>query len=401
MIPRDEAQRIVLEQAERLPVERVPLIEAAGRIAAEPVVADRDQPPFDASAMDGFALRSADAAAPGAELRVIGEVFAGDPRPERPVGEGEAYRIMTGAPVPPGADAVVMVEHTEALGRDRVRIGREAKARANIRYRGEARRAGDTLLPAGRLIRAESVGLLATVGAAEVQVGGRCRVAVLSTGEEVVPPEATPAPHQIRNSNGPMLSALVAEAGGLPGPVLLTGDELEEIRGAVRRGLEADILVAIGGVSMGEADRVGQAFLEEGVEQIFHKVAMKPGKPIWFGRRGSTLVFGLPGNPVSSYVGFRLFVEPAMRARSGAAEVMPSLVTVSLARPLKVLRDREVWHPVTLEGDEQGWKARPVPSTGSGDLASLGEAQALVRTVAGGPPAEAGSLLPALPLPPR
>jgi len=198
-----------------------------------------------------------------------------------------------------------------------------------------------------------------------------------------------------------MLAALIEKAGGLPGPVLLTGDGIDEIRAAVRAGLEADILVAIGGVSMGEADRVGEAFVAEGVEQIFHKVAMKPGKPIWFGRRGSTLVFGLPGNPVSSYVGFRLFVEPAMRARAGAFAPLPRMVKVRLAGALKVLRDREAYHPVTLESDEQGWLARPVSSTGSGDLASLGEAEALVLTAAGGAPAGGGELLPALLLPPR
>jgi molybdopterin molybdotransferase len=396
MLTREKAQEIILETARELPAERLSLGEAAGRILRETVVADRDQPPFDASAMDGIAVRAGDCARPGTVLGLLGTIFAGDPRPERTVGEGETYRIMTGAPVPPGADAVVMVEHTAAEGPDRVRVDREPSRGDHIRYRGEARRAGDPLVPAGASLREQEIGLLATVGKVSVTVGARPRVSIVSTGDEIVPPQETPAPHQIRNGNGPMLASLASGAGGVPGPVLLCGDDLEEVRSAVRHALEADILVAIGGVSMGEADRVGEAFAGEGVESIFHKVAMKPGKPLWFGSRGDTLVFGLPGNPVSSFVGFHVFVEPAMRRMMGASRVLPREASVRMTGTLRVLRDRETFHPVRLEASREALLAHPVPSTGSGDLAALGDADALAITAAGRPPVENGCILPAL-----
>lgn len=396
MLELREAQKIVMEQVRPRPPESIALEEAAGRVLAEAVVADRDQPPCDVSAMDGYAVRSADARDAGALLQVQGEVFAGSLRPERAVGAGEAYRIMTGAAVPPGADAVVMVEYTEKVGEDGVRLDRSVSRGDHIRVQGEARRAGEILVEAGASLGAIEVGLLATAGRVRLAVGPRPRVAVLSTGDEVVPPDAAPAPHQIRNSNGPMLAALVTGAGGVPGPMMSSGDDLDDLRRAVREGLAADILVAIGGVSMGEADRVGDAFHLEGVERLFHKVATKPGKPLWFGRRGETLVFGLPGNPVSSLLCFLLYVGPAMRAMTGCTRPLPRTVPVRLAGSLKASRDRSTYHPVVLESVEDGWQARPPDYTGSGDLAALARADALAVVPAGGPSANPGDRVPVL-----
>jgi molybdopterin molybdotransferase len=399
MIDRKKAQDIILAAATPQPSETVPLEKAAGRVLREAAVADRDQPPCDNSAMDGFALRAADATEPGAELRILGDILAGDPSPGRPAGRGEAYRIMTGAPMPPGADTVVMVEHTEAAGEGRVRLGRAAEAGRHIRRRGEARRAGEELVAAGTTLGPAEIGLLASVGLARVPVGRRPRVAVLSTGDEIVPVESDPLPHQLRNGNGPMLAARAVAAGASVGPPLWSGDALDDLRAATRAGLEAEILVATGGVSMGEADRVGQAFAAEGVEQVFHRVAVKPGKPLWFGRRGETLVFGLPGNPVSCLVGFLLFVEPALRRMAGCGRPHPPTVRARLTAALRSLREREAYHPVALEPGEGGWRAAPVPSTGSADLASLAVADALAITPAGGPSPGAGDPVEILLLP--
>ena len=297
-----------------MPPEAVPLADAIGRILREDVRLDADSPPFDRSIRDGFALRAEDIVDVPQELRVIGESRAGASF-EGEVGLGECCEIMTGAAVPRGADAVVMVEYTEAgSGEGRVQIQREARPGQSIQRMGTEASAGDRILGAGRAIRTPDLGVLASVGRADVQVSRRPRVAILSTGDELVEVGETPRADQIRNGNSYTLYAQCLEAGAEPDMLGIARDDLGDLSEKVSRGLERDILMTSGGVSMGKYDFVEGVFQDHGVELHFDKVAMKPGKPTVFGSRGRTFVFGLPGNPVSTMVSFQLFVRPLIHS---------------------------------------------------------------------------------------
>ena len=383
MLSVSQAQALVLEHARPLPSEAVPLApDALGLVLAEDVASDLDMPPYDKALMDGYAVRSADLGEGQGTLTVIEEITAGH-TPTRAVGAGQASRIMTGAPMPGRADAVVMVERTCALGDDRVRVEDRPSPGQNVLARGREMRRGDTVLAAGAVLRPQELGLLAAVGRTEARVHPAPRVAVLSTGDEVVEVTQVPGPGQIRNSNSPMLLAQARRAGGLPRYLGIARDRLDSLCPLVAEGLRSDILVLSGGVSAGKLDLVPGVLRELGVEAHFHKVEMKPGKPVFFGTRDATLVFGLPGNPVSALVCFELFVRPAVRRLGGRADLGPWLVQAVLTEDFAYRTDRPTYHPAWLDGGGQGWRVRPVPWFGSPDLRGLTRANAFVVFPAG------------------
>ncbi|HEY8722427.1 MAG TPA: gephyrin-like molybdotransferase Glp [Gaiellaceae bacterium] len=305
----DEALALVLEWVQPLAAEDVPIARAAGRVVAELALAVTDLPPFDSSAMDGYAVRAADT--PG-HLTVVGHSAAGKPE-ARALGAGEAIVISTGAVVPDGADAVVPVERTSGdVEVEGVRPG------DNIRPRGGDARTGDVIVEHGDVLRPAQLGALAAAGVVTVRCTRRPRVSVLATGSELRGPGETLAPGEIYESNSVLLAAQLESAGAEVTVLAPVGDDERATRAALERGLESDVLVTSGGVSVGPHDLVRGALAELDAEEIFWRVAVRPGKPIAFAVRGGTLVFGLPGNPVSSLVGFELFVRPALLALQGA-----------------------------------------------------------------------------------
>ena len=318
MIPVEEALEIVLREAAALPVEEVALDDALSRVLAEDVASDLDLPPFDRSAMDGYALRAADVAGAPAALEVVGEVRAGQ-WPDLTIGPGQAVRIMTGAPVPSGADAVQPVEKTQPLDEFRVTILTAVAQGANVAPRGCEVRAGDVLLRARSRDRPRGDrGARLRRQAPACASGDGPSLALLVTGDEIVEVSATPGPAQIRNSNGPAVAAQARLAGADVRLLGVAPDRQDAVAEALRAGLAADVLVVSGGVSAGDYDLVEPALLDLGATFLFTKVAIKPGAPLVFGRRGGTLVFGLPGNPVSAQVTFDLFVRPALLKMQGA-----------------------------------------------------------------------------------
>jgi molybdopterin molybdotransferase len=352
MLTVEKALGAVLERARPLPSEAVPLEAALRCVLAEDVAADIDLPPFDKSLVDGYAVRSDDLSGPDRRLRV-GEVITAGQTPSRPLGPREAAVIMTGAPVPPGCDAAVMHERTRPDGASvwveepEVRIGQ------NILPRAREMRAGEVILMAGTVLKPAHLGVLASVGRTPVRVV-RPRMAVVSTGDELVEPDRTPGPGQIRNSNAIMLRALAIEEGAGAESLPTAPDEPVELRRILGRGLDFDVLIVTGGVSAGQRDLVPAALSELGVRPVFHKVQLKPGKPLWFGigptraSRPGTLVFGLPGNPVSSLVVFLLFVRPALAILAGRSASVPGTLEARLACGFRHRGDRPTYHPARL-----------------------------------------------------
>jgi molybdopterin molybdotransferase len=398
-----EAQAIVLRESRPLPIESAPLGPASlGLILAEDVASDLDMPPYDKALMDGYAVRAADLPEGRGDLRVLEEITAGQ-TPQHTLTSGTASRIMTGAPIPAGADAVVIIERTRMRDDGRVQIeDRPPKPQQNILLRAREMRAGEAVLAAGSLLRPKEVGLLAAVGRAAVRVVPRPRVAVLSTGDELVEAPQAPGPGQIRNSNGPMLAALVARAGAALRYLGIARDRLDNLRPLVAEGLGADVFVLSGGVSAGKLDLVPGVLQDAGVTAHFHKVAMKPGKPVLFGTRDHdgrrSLVFGLPGNPVSALVCFELFVRPALGRLAGHADAGPRWVKATLAEDFLYATDRPTYHPAHMEATESGSRVRPVPWFGSADLRGLSRANALVLLPAGDGRYHAAQVLETLPL---
>jgi molybdopterin molybdotransferase len=304
---------------------------------------------------------------------------------------------MTGAPLPEGADAVVMVERTRTLDDSRVLVeDRPPRPEQNVLRRAREMRRGDMVLSVGTVLRPQEIGLLATVGRNTLKVYPAPRVAVLATGDEVVPVSQSPGPGQIRNSNGPMLLAQAARAGGVPHSLGIARDRLDSLRPLVAEGLQSSILVLSGGVSAGKLDLVPGVLQELGVEAHFHKVEMKPGKPVFFGTRAPCLVFGLPGNPVSSLVCFELFVRPAIRRLRGFADPGPCLVQAVLMEDFSYKTDRPTYHPARLEASNDGWRVQPVPWFGSPDLRGLTSANAFAFFPPGDHRYRAGQACPVL-----
>lgn len=382
---------------------RVPLSAAAGRVLAEDVRSDIDSPPYDKSLRDGYAVIAADFEAGRREFDVLEEVVAGQ-LPTQTVVPGTATRIMTGAPLPEGADAVVMFEETQALSDgERVSI-RSGSVRPGqwIMRQGQAMRSGETVLTAGTAIRPVEVGLLAEVGRTMLQVASRPQVAILPTGDEVIPPDQQPGPGQIRNSNGPLLAAAVARHGGEPVDLGIGPDDVERLHALVAAGLENDVLLLCGGVSAGTRDLVPGVLSEQGVREVFHHVNLKPGKPLWFGvaagKDRPTLVFGLPGNPVSGLVCFELFVRPALDRMAGKTEVGLQFQRAELTAPFQQRGERMAFLPALLRQDESGLKVEIVGWQGSPDLRGVARANALIQVPGGDRSYQPGETVRVLPL---
>lgn len=389
MLEIDDALQNVLELAQPLAPVRVPLADALGLVLAETVASDIDSPPHDKSIVDGYAVVAAEAAAANAELAILEEITAGA-LPTKQVVSGAASRIMTGAPLPSGADAVVMVEKTELLSGDRVRILQSGvKSGQNIMPRASSLKRGQQVLDSGSLLRAIELGLLAEVGRSQVLAHPRPRVAVLATGNELVACDQTPAASQIRNSNAPMLGGLVTQAGGVAVDLGIGRDETEDLRRLCQDGLACDVLVVSGGVSAGVLDLVPSVLESLGVEQVFHKINLKPGKPLWFGVKEHgpegrrTLVFGLPGNPVSSLVCFELFVRPAMARLAARTDGGLERLLARLGREFHHRGERVSMYPASLRREGVDLVATPLDWRGSGDLRTLTEAQALIHFPSG------------------
>jgi len=361
------------------PTETVLSPAVLGRVLAENIRADADSPPFDKSLRDGYAVRALDCASPSAELRVVAEIAAGAV-PTTPIKSGECARIFTGAPIPDGADAVVMQEDAQALEDGRVRITDErVKPRQWIFARGTEMRAGDDVLPAGTLLNPAALGVLAGLGLTRAPLFPAPVAAVLSTGNELVEPGEALKPGQIRNSNGPMLAGQVLRAGGSVRSLGIVRDDPAATRDALTRALaEANVLVIAGGVSVGKFDLVPEILEELGVAIHVRQVRMKPGKPLLFGTKGETLVFGLPGNPVSAFVCFELFVRPALRVLAGHTDPGPVTTTLPMAEAISVANDRPTYHPAKLEPSEAGCRVRPLSWLGAPDLRGLQPADALL-----------------------
>jgi len=359
-----------------------------GGVLAEDVTADRDSPPFDKSLRDGYAVRSTDRF--DADLRVVEEIPAGAV-PRNEIGPGECARIYTGAPIPAGADAVVMQEDTTAAG-DRVRINTTPRPGAWVYRRGAEMRAGEVVVAAGTVLNPATIGVLAGVGAAYVETIPITMVGVVATGDELVDVSESPGPGQIRNTNGPLLRALVRSerAEGIEHGT--ARDTTESLRDEIGRVLDkCQIVLIAGGVSAGKFDLVPGVLAELGVTAHFHKVRMKPGKPILFGTRGDTLVFGLPGNPVSALVCFELFVRPALRKMAGHADPGPRTVNLPLAAAVAESNDRPTYRPAKLEPAAVGWAVRPLEGGGAPDLRGMAPADALLVLPAGDARYDAGT----------
>ena len=370
------ARERVLAAVRPLPAEPVALDSALDRVLAEDVSSAEDLPPFDSSAMDGFAV----IAGPAAELAVVAESRAGHPA-ERALAAGEAIRISTGAVIPDGADAVVPVERVEADG-GRVRVP-ATRPGAHVRGTGEDVRAGDLVLRAGRPIGPAELGVLASLGRAEVRCARAPVVALLATGDELVEPGLPLAPGQIRNSNSRALAAQALRAGAAAVTRRAAADDRAAVEAALAELLEsADVVCVSGGVSVGEHDHVKRALAALGVEQRFWGIRLKPGKPTWFGERDRKLVFGLPGNPVSSMVTFQLFARPALRALQGADPDAPR-ASALLDAPVSMDPERDQALRCALTAAEDGWHAAPARAQGSHVLTSMLGADALALVPAG------------------
>ncbi len=399
MLTIDEARAILDERARPMPPEPVALRDALGRCLAATVVADRDFPPTDRSAMDGFAVRAADTAEPGAVLRVAGEIRAGQDPGALAVRDGVGVRIMTGAVVPEGADAVVMVELTEPVGDGAVRVLEAVRAGQHIRRRAEDLRAGETVLERGARIDAAAIAALASVGADPVAVFARPRVAVLSTGDEIVEPGETPAPHEVRNSNARTLLAQLARLGIEGEDLGIARDDPARLCSTIERGLDADLLLLTGGVSMGRYDLVGEQLSALGATTLFHKVAVKPGKPILAAERGPCLIVGLPGNPVSAFTGFAVFVAPVLRRRMGWAAWDHAWARARLTAPLRRKPGRTTFQLARIEVRDDRLTVTPVRTMGSGDVLSMVRANGFVIAGPGNHAVPEGEPVTVLPWP--
>ncbi len=368
-----EARECVLREVQpgRGSLEEVRVLDAAERVLAEHVSADRDYPPFDRSARDGFAVRAADV--PG-ELTVTGEVRAGELF-DGEVSSGSTVEIMTGAPLPRGADAVVMVEHVECRDH-RVAISRSIKSGENFTPRGTEAKSGEAVLRKGRKLGFAEIGVLAMVGRERVQVFRQPHVAILPTGDEIVEAGIAPLPHQIRNSNAWSLSVQVRRAGGMPEILPIARDSYESTRASIEQGLEADLLLLSGGVSAGKYDIVERVLADLGATFFFTRVKIQPGQPLVFGAVREKFFFGLPGNPASTMVTFELFARAAIERLAGLDEPMLPLLRAKLTRDFRHKIGLTRFLPARLS--DNGSSIEPLGWQGSGDIPALARANAFL-----------------------
>lgn len=386
------AQRIVLESVATLEAEPVKLGQALGRVLAEEVCANRDQPPYDISAMDGYALRSTDLGKVPAVLQIVEDIKAGD-RPAKTLAPGQCARIMTGAPLPQGADAVIRVEDTQALPDNRAQINLAVKSGNDIRRLGENMRSGEVVLSSGTYITPGVVGVLATVKHAQVQVCRRPRVAILSTGNELEGLDEPVNPDKIPDANSYALLAQVQALGIEPALLGIARDDPDELAHYLRRGLEYDVLLVSGGTSVGVHDYVRPTIEALGVQMLFWRVEMKPGHPVAFGKAGDKIIFGLPGNPVSSMVCFEQFVAPALRRMMGYTRIHRRTLQTRLAHNVKHRLGRTEFIRVTLVQEQGGYAANSTGAQGSGMLLSMARADGLLVVPSDSNGLEAGSMV--------
>ncbi|MBL8950532.1 MAG: molybdopterin molybdotransferase MoeA [Myxococcaceae bacterium] len=377
LTPVEHAQRQILQKISPLDDEAVGLDEALGRSTTEDATALRTLPPADNSAMDGYALRAADVKSAPTALTIVERIFAGQ-LPRRELQPNECARIMTGGTLPRGADAVVMQEKTRALSDTAVEVLEAVKAGANVRARGEDSREGDVLVKKGTPLGIGELGLLWAQGLSTVRVTRRPRVGIVSSGDELV---EIGMPHggRIYDTNSPAIAAMVRRCGGLPRKLGIAPDRLEAVRQKIETGLapDFDVLICIAGMSVGEKDYVREVLTMLGVNIDFWRVAMRPGKPLAFGTKGSTLVFGLPGNPVSSLVTFELFVRPALRKLQGLDSAVPEVPGV-LGAPLKKPPGLKLFTRATVKLEGGALVATPLGSQTSGALTSAAGATHLI-----------------------
>ncbi|MBS3764192.1 MAG: molybdopterin molybdotransferase MoeA, partial [Planctomycetes bacterium] len=365
MIPVDEALSRALAAVDVLDCETVPVYECQGRVLAEDVLARIDSPPFNKAAMDGYAVRAEDVSALPTELQLVGEVFAGE-FPEFEIGKGEAAVITTGAPVPPGADMVVMVEHTEQIGDSEVRV--KKLSGGNICKQGEDITAGSTVLRKGTRLDVLHVGVAAAAGYPQLSVHCQPSAAILCTGTEVVEPGGEVGQGQIYNSNGPILRSLLNPVSEKVKYLGTVGDDRERLLNLIQEGLQEDLFIISGGVSMGQYDLVPGCLEEAGVKKMFHKCAMKPGKPTWFGCKGDTLVFGMPGNPLSCFVVFHVLVRPVVDRMIGIEGAGLEYSTGRVMEGFSNKGKRAHFIPARLEVEEGEVRLRRLPHHGSADI---------------------------------
>ena len=381
---------MVEQQAARIPVpktESVDLLSAAGRVLAEVIPADRDLPPFPRSTRDGYAVRSSDVLQVPAKLGVVGEIRAGEMLEKIPsISSGQAAAIMTGAPVPDGADAVVMIEYT-AHEADRIEIARTVAPGENIVPRGAEAKAGSPLLDRGMRLNDAAIALAASAGKSRLNVYKRPQVAVLTTGDEIVDVTATPGPTQIRNSNSYSLAVQIREAGGDPVLLPIAPDEPQALRLLIEEGLKSDLLLLTGGVSMGRYDLVEQVLAEIHAEFFFTGTKIQPGRPVVFGKCGAggparekpaTYFFGLPGNPVSTMVTFELFARPVLEALAGQAPRKLKFLHARLKSEIRVKTGLKRFLPAILSGEFEESQVELVAWQGSGDVAATARANCYI-----------------------
>ena len=388
----EDARALVEREAARVsPVgtESVDLLLAGGRVLAEVVTADRDLPPFPRSTRDGYAVYSADLASVPSTLDVIAEIKAGEKLTNIPahVGRGEAAAIMTGAPVPDGADAVVMIEYTKQSGQ-RVEISKQVAAGENIVPRGAEAAKGSSLLPRGVRLNEAAIGVAASIGKPRLQAFRCPRIALLTTGDEIVPVNSTPGPTQIRNSNSYSLAVQIERAGGIPVLLPIAPDEPQALRRLIEKGLESDLLILTGGVSMGRYDLVEQVLAELQAEFFFTGAKIQPGRPAVFGKCGacgagsptrqSRYFFGLPGNPVSTMVTFELFARPMLEALAGMAPRKLLFVHARLKSEIRVKTGLQRFLPAILSGGFENSQVELVLWQGSGDIAAMARSNCYV-----------------------
>lgn len=384
MLTVDEALDTILSNVQTADAGAAPLQECLNRVLAEDLTTPHDSPPFDKSMMDGFAVNSAGFTDASTRTLPIREMITAGTVPSAVVEQNSSSRIMTGAPIPAGADCVVPVELVEfdptkpdivTVSADTVSPGK------NVLRQGTSARQGTPLMVKGTLLQPQHIAVLAEFGVATVPVYPRPTMAVLATGDELLNIDQPLTPGRIRNSNEPMLVSQIQRAGGIPKALGVAKDNRDDLRAHISEGLSYDFLLLSGGVSAGTLDLVPSELAAAGVEQVFHKIQMKPGKPLWFGRLKSDdhncLVFGLPGNPVSSMICFELFVRTAFRKLVGLADSRPAVLSTTLQQEVQVRGDRVTYFPTRLQITKAGVTSTPVPWGGSADLRATAEANGM------------------------
>jgi molybdopterin molybdotransferase len=397
MLTYEQARRTVIEQVEKAKGPRATAVlsvwDALGFVLAEELKTDREYPPFNRSTRDGYAVRVSEIAA-GATLQCVGEIKAGD-TVTQPLAPRTCVQIMTGAAVPPGADAVVMIEHTSRDG-DSVRFDRAAQSGQNIVPRGSEAKRGEPILSPGMRLGYAELALAAQVGATQLRCASKPRIAILSTGDEVVPIDQEPGAFQIRNSNSVSLAAQVRLAGGEPVLLGNAADRTDDLREKISRGLREDALVLSGGVSMGKYDLVETVLKDMDAEFYFDAVAIRPGRPAVFGTCGNTFFFGLPGNPVSTMVTFELFAVPAIDVLSGAPARDLPLVEARLGAALNEKPGLTHFLPARVEWRGATPEVKALPWQGSGDIAALAHANCFLVVAAERAQLNVGETVPIL-----